>query len=70
MVIAGFQFKNKLEKAEFFQKTFLVADTSMKIVFEMPFPTLSNPDMVLQKENLLARLILLQRPFLLLGLNH
>lgn len=41
MVIAGFQVKNKLEKARFFQKTFLLADTSVEVIFEMPFLTFS-----------------------------
>ena len=42
MVIASFQVQDKLGKARFFQKTFLVADTRMDIVLGMPFLTLSN----------------------------
>ena len=41
MVIAGFQVQDKFVKARFFQKTFLVADTSMEVVFRIPFLTLS-----------------------------
>lgn len=41
MVIVDFQVQDKLEKARFFQKTFLVADTSVKVIFEMFFLTLS-----------------------------
>ena len=44
MVIAAFQVKNKLGKARFFQETFLLADTSMKVVLRMPFLTLGNAD--------------------------
>ncbi|MCJ1349417.1 hypothetical protein MMC31_007657 [Peltigera leucophlebia] len=62
MVIAGFQVQDKLGRARFFQETFLVTDTSMEVVFGMPFLTLSNADVVLQKGNLLGGLIQLQRP--------
>ena len=41
MVIAGFQVEDKLGRARFFQETFLVADTSVEVVFGMPFLTLS-----------------------------
>ena len=41
MVIAGFQVQDKFGKARFFQKTFLVADTSVKVVLGMPFLALS-----------------------------
>ena len=70
MVIAGVQFQDKLGRAGFFQETFLVADTSMEVVFGMPFLTLSNADVVLQKGNLLGGLIPLQRPYLPLGPDH
>ena len=42
MVIAGFQVKDKLDRARFFQKSFLLAETSMEVVLGMPFLTLSN----------------------------
>ena len=42
MVIAGFQIKNMLDNVQFFQKTFLLANINMKVVFGMLFITLSN----------------------------
>ena len=44
MVIAAFQVKDKLGRARFFQETFLLADTSIEVILEMPFLTLSNAD--------------------------
>ena len=44
MVIAGFSVKDRLEKVWFFEKTFLLADTSMEVVLGMPFLTLSDVD--------------------------
>lgn len=37
IVIASFQVYDRLEKARFFQKTFLVADTNIKIIFGILF---------------------------------
>ena len=37
MVIAGFQIKDKLARAQFFQESFLLAETSMEVVLEMLF---------------------------------
>ena len=54
MVIAGFQVEDKLDGAWFFQESFLLAETSMGVVLEMPFLTLSNADMCLQKKSLLG----------------
>ena len=42
MVIAAFQVVNKLGCSRFFQKTFLLANISMKVVLGMLFLTLSN----------------------------
>ena len=42
MVIAGFQIEDKLGKAQFFQESFLLAETSIKVVLEMYFLTFSN----------------------------
>ena len=42
MVIAGFQVKDKLGRAQFFQKSFLLAKTSVEMLLGMPFLTLSN----------------------------
>ena len=44
MVIAPFQVKNKLDRARFFQETFLLANTSMDVILKMPFLTFSNAD--------------------------
>ena len=41
MIIAGFQVEDKLSRARFFQKSFLLA-TSMKMVLEMRLLTISN----------------------------
>lgn len=44
MVIAEFSVQNKLEKVLLFEETFLVSDTSIKVVLEMPFLTFSDVD--------------------------
>ena len=44
MVITGFQVQDKSERARFLQKTFLVVDTSIKVVLRISFLTLSNAD--------------------------
>ena len=44
MVIAGFQMIEKLNRERFFQKTFLLANTSMNIVLKMLFLIFSNLD--------------------------
>ena len=42
IVIAIFQIRNKLGKVLFFQKTFLLTNTSIKILLKMLFLTFSN----------------------------
>ena len=42
MVIAGFEVEDKLGKARFFQKSFLLTETNMKVVSKMLFLTFSN----------------------------
>ena len=42
MVIAGFQVKYKLGKVRLFQKSFLLAETSIEVVLGMLFLTLRN----------------------------
>ena len=44
MVLASFQVEDKLERAWFFQETFLLADISAEVVLGMPFLTFSNAD--------------------------
>ena len=43
-LIAGFLVQDRLGKVQFFGKTFLLADTSMKVVLEMLFLTFFNTD--------------------------
>ena len=45
IVLASFQIKNKLEKARFFQETFLFANFSIKMILEISFLILSNINM-------------------------
>ena len=42
MVLASFQVEDTLKRAQFFQKRFLLADLSIKVVLGMPFLTFSN----------------------------
>ena len=42
IVITGFQIRDKLGRAQFFQESFLLANTSIKMVLGMPFLTLNN----------------------------
>ena len=44
MVIVAFQVKDKLGRAWFFQKTFLLADIRIEVALKMPFLTFSNVD--------------------------
>ena len=44
MVVAAFLVKNKANQVRFFEKTFLVANASPKVVFEMLFLTLNGAD--------------------------
>lgn len=44
MVFASFQVENKLRRAHFFQETFLVANTNIKIILEISFLSFSNTD--------------------------
>lgn len=55
MVIASFQVKNKLGRDFFFQKTFLVANTSIKVVLGMLFLTFSNANTWFDKKDLVWR---------------
>ena len=44
IVLVDFQIEDKLERARFFQKTFLLADINMEVVLSISFPILSNAD--------------------------
>ena len=55
MIIAGFQVEDKLGRARFFQESFLLAETSIKIVIGMLFFTLSNASMQFAEKTLMWR---------------
>lgn len=42
MVLAGFLLPDSLEKIRFFEETFMLANTSIKIVLNMAFFSLNN----------------------------
>ena len=44
MVVADFQVENKLDRTQFIQQIFLVANTTLKVILGMPFLTFSNVD--------------------------
>ena len=44
IVVAAFSVLDKANQVRFFEETFLVVNISPKVVFGMPFPTLSNVD--------------------------
>ena len=54
-VLADFQIEDKLGRARFFQKTFLLADISTEVVLDMPFFTLSNTDVQFVEKKLTWR---------------
>ena len=51
MAIAGFSIQDKSGRAQFFEETFLLADTSMEVVLGMPFLALSNADIQFDTES-------------------
>ena len=55
MTIAGFLIQDGLSKIRFFEKTFLLAETSMDLVLGMPFLSLSNADIQFNMGNLTWR---------------
>ena len=55
MVIASFLLQNKLKKVQFYQKTFLIADTQIAIVLRMLFLTLNNADIWFAEQRLVCR---------------
>ena len=55
IVIAGFQIKDKLNRARFFQKTFLLANTSKEVILGMHFLTFSNADIQFAEKKLTWR---------------
>ena len=51
MTIAGFSIQDKLDRAQFFEETFLLANTSIKVVLGMFFLALSNADILFDTES-------------------
>ena len=51
MLIAGFSILDKMGKIRFFEETFLLAETSMKVVLGMSFLALSNTDIQFDTES-------------------
>ena len=52
VVLAAFQGKDKLDRAWYFQKTFLLADTIMEVLLKMPFLTFSNANIQFAEKEL------------------
>ena len=52
IVIAGFQVKNKLDKAWFFQESFLLVNINLKVILEILFLILVIKTSSLQKKSL------------------
>ena len=50
--IAEFSTQDRLGKMRFFEENFLLADTSMDVVLEMPFLSFSNADVQFDMGNL------------------
>ena len=55
MVFAGFQVEDKLGRARFFQKSFLLAETSMEVVLGMLFLTFNNANIQFAEKELTWR---------------
>ena len=55
MVIAGFQVLDKLNKVRFFQKTFLLANITIKVVLGMFFLTFNNANIQFVEKKLIWR---------------
>ena len=55
IVLASFQVEDKLGRARFFQKTFLLANINTEVVLDMSFLTLSNADIQFVEKELTWR---------------
>ena len=55
MIIAGFQVEDKLNRARFFQESFLLAKISIEVILRMPFLTFSNADIQFAEKELTWR---------------
>ena len=66
IVIVGFQVQDKFEKARFFQETSLIADTSVEVVFGMPFLTLSKVKIDFIKKELIWKTYTIAKTLLII----
>ena len=55
MAIAGSSIQDKLGRARVFEETFLLADTSMEVVLEIPFLALRNADILFPTKSFIWR---------------
>lgn len=55
MLLVGFSVQNKLKKIQFFEETFMLADTNMEVILGMSFLIFSNANMQLVKKELIWR---------------
>lgn len=55
MIIADFSVQNRLKKVRLFEETFLLTDTSMEIVLNIPFFTLPDAHILFAKKELTWR---------------
>ena len=53
MVIVGFQVEDKLDRAQFFQELFLLADTNIEVVLGMLCFSFSNKNIQFAKKKLI-----------------
>ena len=63
MIVAAFSGIDKTNRVKFFEKTFLLANTSLKIVFEILFLTLSGPNVGFLGQKLHWRTYTIQKVF-------
>ena len=64
MVVAAFSLKNKANQVRFFEKTFLLANISLKVVFGMPLFTLSRVNIDFLRRELQWRTYTTKKAFL------
>ena len=55
IVLADFQVEDKLDKTRYFQETLLVVNTTLEVIFGIPFLTLSNADVQFVEKELTWR---------------
>ena len=63
MMVAAFSVTNQANRVRFFEETFLVANVSPDVVFEMPFLTLSGADVNFPKKELWWKSYTIEKAF-------